>query len=222
MNGSDYNELKELRKLVKTQTGYLEKSEAYLKELRRYRHDQKNNLIAVSGLLESGDIEGAKKYVGSFVEILNRKTAIINTGNPSIDMVITSKIAKAQEFNIKVQHIIGLPQDVQINRKDLCLAVGSCFDNAIEACIKARQKHRHPVISLQLIEKHGVIIFKMTNTSVTPVPENFSGISTTKEDTKNHGFGLKNVREIVATHNGYLEVIPEERQFTINFTLQGD
>jgi len=216
---NEHEELLELRNKLKLQEKYLEQAEEYQKEIRRYRHDRKNNLLAFSGLLKSGDVEGARKYLEESVTILNTDSEIVNTGNPGLDAVLSEKIHVAGLNGIHVAHIIGLPANIEINMKDLCLAIGSCMDNAIEACSRAKEKYPKPAISLELIEKHGVITFKMENTSVTPGSPGNKGLKTLKKDKMNHGFGLDNVRNIVSKYSGYMEAQPCEGIFRIAFTL---
>ncbi|HUM82198.1 MAG TPA: GHKL domain-containing protein [Lachnospiraceae bacterium] len=221
-NEEMHKELLEMRSELARQEEYLKQSEEYQKELRRYRHDRKNNLIAVRGMLMEGDLEGAIKYLDNISTILNEISNVINTGNPGIDAILSEKIQEAKNDGIEIRQVIGLSKNVPINIKDLCLAIGSCFDNAIEACGKAKERYPHPLISFELIEKRGVITFRMANTSVTPVIIGKDGIATTKKDILNHGFGLKNVRTIVKKYNGYMEACPDEGVFHLAFSLFTD
>ncbi|MCI2049408.1 MAG: GHKL domain-containing protein [Lachnospiraceae bacterium] len=219
MKKSKDQEIAELRKQIEQQKVYLDRAEEYQKELRRYRHDRKNNLISLSGLLESGDIEGARNYVKEFVDILNKHSVIIHTGNPAIDTLITEKLAEAEKAKIEVEQIVGLPQKLNISMKDLCLSVGCCLDNAIEACIKAREASLNPHISLQLIEARGILIFKMENTTASSKLVYEERKPTSKEDKVNHGFGLNNVRSVVDKYHGYFEATIKDHVFVTNFTL---
>ena len=175
-------ELIELRAKVELQEEYLERSKNYQKELRRYRHDGKNNLIAISGLINNNDIEGAKKYIKELGTILSLDSAIINTGNPGVDSLLSEKIEEARKKKIEVEHIVGLAPGLGINTRDLCLAVGSCLDNAIEACMLAHERYTRIVVSFQLIEKHGMITFKMENTSITPQQPAEKTMATSKQE----------------------------------------
>jgi tetratricopeptide (TPR) repeat protein len=215
----EHLEFVELKKELKRQEDYLKKAEVYQKELRRYRHDRKNNLIALFGMLNSGDIEGAKRYLQESVTILNVKSSIVNTGNPSLDTVLSEKIQEAKLHGIQVHQMIGLPPNVAINLRDLCLAIGNCLDNAIEACCKAKRIFPDSFITFELIEKHNVITFRMENSSVTPTMDEDENLKTSKRDKKNHGFGLKNVRAIVEKYHGYIEAVPMPGVFHIAFTL---
>lgn len=43
---------------------------------------------------------------------------------------------------------------------------------------------------------------------------------TTKSDTKNHGFGLRSIEEIVKKYNGNLEIQREEESLTLFLYMQ--
>lgn len=213
---ADISALKAQISLLET---YFKRSEEYLKELRRYRHDRKNNIISLSALINSGDIEGARKYIAAVGARLEQDTPLINTENPAIDSLLSEKIRQAMSKGIEVSHTVGLAPDIKIDMQDLCIAVGCCMDNAIEACERAAGKFPKTFISLTMIEKRGVITFRLRNTSVTEKPKNGKMPRSSKSDSGNHGFGLKNVSSVVDKYHGYLELIPEPGVFTTNFTL---
>lgn len=45
---------------------------------------------------------------------------------------------------------------------------------------------------------------------------------TTKQDKKNHGLGLRSIREIVERYHGTMEIRTGERQFELFFYLMGE
>lgn len=212
-------EITALKAQLALQEKYFQRSEQYLRELRRYRHDRKNNIIAVSALINSGDLEGARRYIAAVGARLAQETPLINTENPAIDAILSEKIRQARQLGITVDHMVGLSPDVPIDMQDLCLAVGCCLDNAIEACQRAAAVYPEPLISLRLIEKRGVITFRMKNTSVTEPPPAGAPVRTSKEDRQNHGFGLRNVAAVVEKYHGYQAFTPEPGFFTTSFTL---
>ena len=219
LSRSEREELERLRSNEEIQARYIQNLMKYQEQLRRYRHDRKNNIIAVSALIDNGDLEGAKRYINEISIGLINKSSIINTGNAAIDALLSEKIQEAGENGIRVDHMVGLSMGLKIEMRDLCLAVGCALDNAIEACRKAKETHDDPSIILRLIEKQGVITFYMENTSATPAQPGKLLLRTSKEDQLEHGFGLKNIATVVRKYNGYFDVMPEEGKFTTKFTL---
>jgi len=214
-----HEEIEGLRMQIEQQKVYLERAEEYQSELRRYRHDRKNNMISLFGILENGDVEGAKAYIQDIVGILNQHSSIINTGNPAFDALITEKLDEAEKAGIEVDQIVGLPRDLGINRKDLCLSVGSCMDNAIEACMRAKAAGLKPYIQFQLVEVKGIIVLKMDNATPDADSEGLEQLSTNKEDKINHGFGLQNIRSVVDKYHGYMDAAIHDHMFSLTFTL---
>jgi hypothetical protein len=216
------DELSCLRAKVAIQSDYFHRMERYQEQIRRYRHDRKNDLFSLSALINSGDLEGARKYMESISKDLSLRSPIVNTGNLAIDSLISEKLQNAIDSGIKVDQMVGLSVGPKVEIRDLCAAVGCCLDNAIEACIKAKGTYPEPSIMFRLIEKRGVITLHMVNTSITPPqPANFP-LETSKDDKLNHGFGLKTISIVVEKYNGYLELTPEEGSFTTKFTLLSD
>ena len=85
--------------------------------------------------------------------------------------------------------------------------------NAIEACEKT-SSNRVVSISVQIINKKLCIIEKNTMSGNLVLDK--AGIPvTTKNDKKNHGLGTKNIRDVVAKHDGMIKFTCEDGWFEI-------
>jgi len=201
------------------QDSYLRHINEYFLQLRTYRHDSSNNIIALQAFLELGDVEAASDYLKQMGKALKSDISMINTGNPSIDAVITEKLTSAKKLGIEITHTIGISPEIKVDLMDMTIALGSCLDNAVEACGKVIDAGKSAYIDLMLIEQRGALVFKLKNSSLPLIVPEGGLPETTKEDKKNHGFGLRNVQRIVKKYGGELMLTPGQNDFTTSFTL---
>ena len=98
------------------------------------RHDLKNAFAALSGYLNEGDIENARRFVEQKTEKLGE--LVYNTGHPAVDAVVNAKRTRAVKEQIQFDAKITLPEKLYMDEMDLCIIIGNALDNALEACEK--------------------------------------------------------------------------------------
>ena len=179
-------------------------------EMRKIRHDMENHLQYVSMLIAQKDYEEANDYISDILKHrLNFGISRIRTGNKVIDTVANMKLIQCKNENINTIVTTG-HIETSINDIDMCSLLGNIFDNAIEACRKVDgEKELH----FEVIQKKGYINIIMKNTIQSPVLENNPDLSTTKKQKDIHGYGVKNVKDIVKRHNGMVEFFEKDKMF---------
>jgi sensor histidine kinase regulating citrate/malate metabolism len=217
--GSNAAVISNLQLRLELQDSYLKHVSEYLKELRHYRHDSSNNVIALKAYLAHGDTKSALEYLNRLGNNLKSEVPIIDTGNPAIDAIITEKLSVAKRKGISITQTVGIQPGLRIDMMDLTIAVASCMDNAIEACSKVISSGDSAYIELKFVEQRGALVFKLRNSSPLQVVSDKGLPETTKGDKANHGFGLRNVQRIVKKYGGQLYLKPGLSEFTTSFAL---
>lgn len=169
--------------------------------LRKIRHDMINNYVLELSYLENAQYDKLKAIYTNAIGNLKSQKSVVNTGNIGIDSIINFKIEMAKELNINIIHEIKIGADVNIDNGDLNILLGNLFDNAIEAVSKVSEENR--VINFKIISDRTALLFEISNTYDGIIARNQKGeIITTKENSKNHGIGLKAVMEIINRYDG--------------------
>ncbi|MDR1299515.1 MAG: ATP-binding protein [Oscillospiraceae bacterium] len=172
-------------------------------DLQIWRHEYKNNLIAIRGHIESGDLPGAIDYIDSLAgnQIIGRP--MIHTGNPAIDAVTNSKLWLAQSRGIYVSAQSLFPDSgvARVTEGDLCSIIGNLLDNCIEACGRVTEGERK-FINFELLVKGDNIFLSIYNSYSGKILRDGEDFLTVK-DRPYGGIGIKYVDSILAEYEGY-------------------
>lgn len=189
---------------------YIEKNEKYyierynqiieesLNNMRKFKHDHKNIVLAIGGFLDTNDIEGLKKYFYENIDnnqYIDDKTlyGLNNIKNSPVKGLIYAKILSAISKGINLNiHIEDSIDNFIIKDVDICRILGIVIDNAIEASTESNQK----ILTIVILSDESEISIIISN-SFKDKPITYKifekGYSTKGE---NRGLGLSIVREL--------------------------
>lgn len=187
------------------------------RKTKKIRHDLKNGLLHISGLLRSGNYNACQDLLNRLLGTVSNLENKIMTGFDGLDAVISTKITLAESKNIKFHHFIILPEknNLLISEYDLSLICANILDNAIEASENC--PHDHKEIEFQMTYEPSIRCLRLYCMNSTIHSNMIS--KTTKRDTENHGFGLDNISDLVKKWNGTLFYEISDQKFIIVISL---
>lgn len=199
---------------LKTELRHLDDILIKQEELKKVRHDMKNQLLVIKSYFEQGHAESGVGYVNTLVDAINETKPAVYSGNVALDAIINTKkiLAKNKgiEFTIDVMQAADLPMD----DVDICVVFGNALDNAIEACERCKNEKRF--INFFLIQKGQKLVCKISNT--TPI-ESTSIEQSSKKDKENHGYGLVNIKESLAKYDSEPVIELKDGVFCLGFVI---
>ena len=133
-------------------------------ELRAFRHDINNQLTALSGYLDAGDLAGSRQYLAGISDHFKSASLAINTGNNALDAILSAKRALAENHGIRFTSKLRVQENLPIAPEDLCIIFGNALDNAIEACDRLPADAER-AISLHLLQDAHTLTCITTNTA---------------------------------------------------------
>lgn len=202
---------------IKNQLAHYEELYRYQSEIRTFRHDIKNKLLSVSGLLADGQVETAVEAIKGEVDFLDEaNNGIINSGNPAIDAVLQSKLVSAEKKGIKLDYSVKISNKINVDLLELGVLIGNALDNAIEATEKL-ENTADKTIFASLITMGGRIVISVENPVEASVDT--KQIGSTKADKVNHGYGLKSMKTIAQKYGGDAFVSCEGNIFTTSINI---
>lgn len=194
-----------------------QKMDEILEKNRRLTHDIRNQLLILRGLERTGNLKKLHQYL---IELSDRYTGTIEekwTEHHILDLVIKQKKSEAEKENIlfEVSEISFL--HMALTDGEVVSLFGNLLDNAIEACMLVEEEKRF--IDLKIEQKGSLLFIKIKN-SVAKAPTIKKGrIQSTKEKGKEHGYGLKNVQDIVDKYEGVMSLMAENHIFRVDISF---
>ncbi|WP_026655757.1 sensor histidine kinase [Butyrivibrio sp. AE3003] len=185
-------------------------------ELRRFRHDTKNLLLALKSLAMEGKIEQVVDYIDEMQDVVDTsRVKAFDTGNFIADALLESKAKTAAQNEITMTVEGNIPAN-RIEDVNLVILISNLVDNAIEA---AKQVEGEKKIEIQSILKKNIWILSVKNSCVQDVIIRENRIETTKEEKESHGFGISNIERVAKKYGGNLKLSCENQVFTARATL---
>ena len=160
-------------------------------EFRSLRHDYLNHIRI---LKELNNPEKTAKYAGEIESKLSDMEKLSVCDNMALDALLSVKKRTAKQHCVRLMAEICNLENIQISDFDLCTVVSNLLDNAIEAAAKTEEKG----VFMQISRKVGRLIITVKNNSL-PIPLN---MKSTKQDKKEHGIGMQNIRKTVEKYDG--------------------
>lgn len=199
---------------LKMQLKHLDEIVVQQAQLKRFKHDLPNQLVALRGYFDRGDYAGGRKHVDRLSEMFIEGGSSIDTGNVALDAIVSTKKAVAEKKNIEFTSQIQIPENIDIEPVDVCAIFGNALDNAIEACDRVVDKPKK--ITLTIICQDRTIFCKIANSVSQP---NVNISNTSKQDSSNHGLGLVNLKETLSNYNSEPVIETTKNEFILKFVL---
>ena len=192
----------------------------------RLRHDMKNHVIALSGLLENKEYEKIGEYLLNMENSGKLENNEEITESKAVDAILYQKRTRAKQNDILWECDVQIPKACCVNEFDLCVLFGNLLDNAVEAC-KRLPDHKDRFIHIQAATVKHCFLLEIRNSTVTtdtPNPtlarENIRMTwHTHKKNPGEHGIGLLNVHDVVQSYNGIIDIAVENGIFTASVLI---
>ena len=202
------NQLKELQ----YESAHYRELEQHQQEIRRIRHDIKNELSGIYGYLENGEMEEGKKEIETLLQQMTAAEQKIFTANAVVNGILNLKLQKMEMAQTEYEFDIHIPEQLKIQGTDLGVLLGNLLDNAIEACQEFQGEKK--IRLLMEYQNSGVVIH-----CENPCNEDTETLQTKKKDKINHGFGMGSIAQIVKKYDGFWEYQMKSGLFKVTVNL---
>ena len=182
--------------------------------LRMLRHDMNNHLNTISGLLERQG--AAQGYVKGLLEETSAALEEVDTGNPTLNVVLGQKETLAQGKGVCLRAYVNWKRGQFISPEDICTLFGNCIDNAIEAVERDGPEDRTVTVRGGVIANCLVVKFE---NHYRMEPQFRDGLPVTSKTAGEHGLGLRSVRRVLERYGGVLNVDAAEGLFTVTWMI---
>ena len=183
----------------------------------RLRHDLKNHMLTIQGLMDRGEYDKAKKYFQEMTESGGIDTGWIATGSEIVDILLNAKKSVMDENNIQMDVSGAFGRLSQMDNSDCSVLIANLIDNAIEANAACR-KDRY--IKVRASENPGSLMILVENPMSGEIRSDGDRLISTKTDSDTeHGIGTVNIKRVVEKYHGECQMKPCDGIFVVKVIL---
>ncbi|CVI66855.1 sensory histidine kinase DcuS [Clostridiales bacterium CHKCI001] len=198
--------------LKKMKSEYYERLLEAENNIRVYQHDMENHLICLMELAYEENANRVMNYVKELKnDFVDRKKQFYKTGNFIVDIMLNHYVSLLSD-DVKKDIKGKWNENLIITDLELCNVFSNLMQNAVEALTKTTTNEKY--LEIEFVQGKTYVKLEMKN-SLERLPEQDQqgNLISTKEDRKNHGIGLMNVRRIVEKNGGKFEIEMTKEEF---------
>ena len=196
---------------------YLNLSER-IAETKLFRHDLRHHLVTISGFLDKKDAPAAQSYLNQLHRIYDDSPLPSVCNNQSADALICHYLKLAKQHGITLTTEISIPEHLNIQSLDLCVIIGNCLENAIEACQKATDANAG-FINMKAFFAKGYLVMRFANSFTGSIKYN-KDLPVSSKGHAEHGIGLFSVKSLAAKYQGHCAITCGKSVFTLSVSLK--
>lgn len=172
-----------------------------------FRHDFKNHLSVLDGLLKTEKTGQAKAYLEKLNAAADLLSLPVHTGNPVVDILLGSKLEAAAQLGIKADVSLTLPQPCAVDDLDLCIIFSNALDNAVYAC-SLLSENKQKCIHVSGERQGAFYLLEFENDCLQ------------KDDSESEaGTGILNIKSVAEKYGGAITLELRETRFYLHILL---
>lgn len=213
---AEHEALEQAGRLAALREVYYQGLQGQEDQVRRLRHDLRNHLTALQGLMARGQTKAADDYLKQLLDsaALHGRRRLCE--NETADIVLSAKAQAMEQAGVNARFGVSLPKELPLAPTDLCALLGNALDNALEAARRTPEGW----VSVRARADKGLLMLRVENSAPgLPVREKNGRFATNKADKSAHGFGLAGMEEIARRCGGTLEAKAEEGRFALTVCI---
>ena len=208
---------------VKAMKMRLEEAENFYGSIRKVRHEMKNHMANIKGLVGAGEYGEIEDYVRQMDETMQELEYKYVTGNAVTDVIINDKCRRAEKAGIRFDADFRYGGEIPVF--DMGIILNNLLDNAIEACEKLETGKGFVRLSLKRKKQFLILCVENSFDGAAPVSKGSPLPPTTKQSIlpgiiTEHGIGLENVRDIAERYFGGVNIKVKGDVFHVTVMLQ--
>lgn len=186
-----------------------------LERTRQARHEMRNQYFLLESLQRQGKQEELAQALHEITHTQLASDQLASTGNHLVDMILSEKMAEAEQKGIPFLLDVKLPESLAVDQRLLCSLLCNLLDNALEAS----ERTQRPDISFSMRLSKGYLSIQCKNRIDGSVLQSNPTLHTSKSDSFSHGIGLRLIRQTVDRCDGDLRIQEDGGYFSVRILL---
>lgn len=209
----------EIKKSLEDYKKYSPVISKLLEDVRGRQHDFKNHLNTVYSLVLVSDEKNLKETITQYMDSLNTSLEnmekVLQIDNTVVTAVIYNKINEAAKNNIEFKYMIQEDSKFPFKDHELSEVLNNLLDNAFDAVLDSKSDIKKVFLNIGYLEDNCMIEIGNTGERIefNDIGKIFNAGYTSKKG-ENRGYGLYNVKKIVESYGGRIQL-----SFENNYTI---
>ena len=200
------------------QRARVEDLESHAEEMKRIRHDRRQHVQVLRGLLEKGEVPEALAYLEDYEGSMAKAIQPPLCENFVADTLCRRYETLARQAGVEVSISASLPNEPGVTGSDLAVILGNLWENAVAAALDAGEGRKF--IRLQVQAQEDQILIRMENGYGGLVcQEGGRFLSGKPGRNKAEGVGIASVRAMAARYGGMADFTYTADTFTASVLL---
>lgn len=183
------------------------------RKIRLIKHDMKHHIREINMLASNGRADDIISYTRELSDDIKDAEKAYDTGNIYVDGILNYYNSLFLSHGIQAQISVVIPDKLEISPYDLNIMLGNLLDNAYENVIKANETK----VLIDIKFDENVLYLSVANTYNSKIKKENGKIVSLKS--KNHGYGLENIKRIAKKYNGDMKIEYNEKMFMVGLVL---
>lgn len=209
---------KQLQHQLSIETARIADMNQHVSEIKRIRHDHRQHLHILQGLLQENKAKEALQYLEEY------ENSIADVMKPPLcenfvaDTICRRYQTLAVQCGIRVDIHACLAQDTGIAGNDLAVILGNMWENAIAAVLDGTDEQKFIHLWIQS-HKDRVIIRMENGYSSILIDDNSQFLSTKQGQYRKEGIGISSIKAVAEQYEGTAEFSYTADIFTVSVLL---
>ncbi|MGM0751563.1 MAG: sensor histidine kinase [Bacillota bacterium] len=189
--------------------------------VRSERHDFLKHISSIHYMLENRHHEEATAYIDDLVDGYEETNLSIKGERGSVAGILHQMYNRGKAAGLSMIYNVDLPlSTLPIPDKKLVALLGNLLSNSIEASIGWQNHYGEPAsVTLQFYKRSGLYVLICQNPSLSiPIhilDKLYQSYGHTTKSEDHEGLGTKVIQDTVDDHQGYLDFVYREEEFTV-------
>lgn len=186
-------------------------------ETKKFRHDVINDFLQMQSFCNNHECLQMQHYLEQITGTVKK----ISQKNFDVGNNIVNTILNYYLVPLRDKHEVNISgcmaEKIAIADRDLCIVCANLINNAVEAVVKKEAGK----IAVHIEEGREYLAIQVKNTYVGEILFDKRGLpKTSKKDSRHHGIGIRNIKEIVDKNHGLLKMETKDDTFKVEVYLK--
>lgn len=214
-NNSVIKELDAVQKTLDTQYQQYKQSRESIDLINMKYHDFKHQ---IQFLRSETDPQKRNEFLDKIESDIKRFELQNKTGNAVLDTIITGKGLYCYKHGITMTTVIDGKLLDFMDVADICNIFGNALDNAIESVLRINDKEKR-LIHVTVSQLNDFVMIRIENYFEGELKQDGNEYVTTKDDSRNHGYGIKSIKYTADKYDGAVHINAENNWFDIKIAI---